>query len=540
MMNRPLTFLAITAVSTLLGCSAMAQNQTGQPAKTSSRDIGLTIYSSADPAGFDPQQFISQQRMGYNPQAAWQVPGFGVVRDVRALDLAQGGNTVSFTDVAEFIDPTTVSMVDLSVPAASQETLGIKVLQQKFAFDLVSPQKLLDSYIDRDITVNQSLGDGKTEAITGRLLSNNQGRLVLQTDKGIRMLAWGNDVQLGQLPGGLITKPTLQWDIFAPRAGQRQVRTAYQTAGITWRADYNLILNQDDTRADLGAWVTVLNLSGASYPDAQLKLIAGDVQRITPNQARPMSMMRKAGGFAAAEDTAGFQEKSFFEYHMYTLPRRVDIDQNATQQLVLFPTVRDIKVKKVLVYYGLPDAGNWFFADPRTDRSLGSNANKKVDTYIQFENKENNHLGIPLPKGKVRAYKLDPGSPTASQAKLPGAGSGSLEFIGEDLIDHTAKNAEVLVKLGQAFDVTGDRTQTDFSVNTNGHVMTETIKITLKNAKDQPQDVIVKENLYRWVNWEITSRSDDYKKIDARTIHFPVTVPAEGEKTVTYTVKYTW
>lgn len=531
---------AAVMMSVLLGCNAMAQDANQNPQKTKAvadpagaRDIGLTIYSSADPAGFDPQQFIAQQRQGYNPQAASQVPGFGVVRDVRTLKLTENLNSVSFTDVAEFIDPTTVSLVDLSVPAAAQESAGIKVIQQKFAFDLVSPQKLLDSYIDREITVNQNLGDGKTEAITGTLLSSNQGRIVLQTAKGIRMLAWGNDVQLGEMPGGLITKPTLQWDVFAPRAGDRKVRTAYQTSGITWRADYNLIINENDTRADLGAWVTVLNLSGASYPGAELKLIAGDVQRITPQNNYAPRMSKSMRSEMVMADAGGFEEKSFFEYHMYTLPRRVDIDQNATQQLVLFPTVRDIKVEKVLVYYGQPSAQYWRFSEPAVDRNLGSGANKKLDIYVMFDNKENNSLGIPMPKGKVRAYKMD-------APANPAQGTGSLEFIGEDLIDHTAKNQKVLIKLGQSFDVTGDRVQTDFTIDTRAHIITETIKITLKNAKDAPQKVLIKENLYRWTNWEIIRKSDDFEKIDSRTIHLPVTVPAGGEKEVTYTVRYSW
>jgi len=207
---------AIAAIASVLGCSALAQSNTSsnpQPVTArpdgQQRSIGLTIYSSADPAGFDPQQFIAQNRQGYNPQFAWQVPGFGVVRDTRTLDLKQGGNIVSFTDVAEFIDPTTVSLVDLSVPAAVQDSAGLRVLQQKFAFDLVSPEKLLESYVDREVTLNVNLGDGKVEQVTGKLLSSNQGRIVLQTSRGIRMLSNTGDVQLGELPGGLITKPTL-------------------------------------------------------------------------------------------------------------------------------------------------------------------------------------------------------------------------------------------------------------------------------------------------------------------------------------------
>jgi len=528
--------LASLLVAGVLSSAAMAQSSANpRPERASDRSLGLTIYSSADPAGFDPQQFIAQNQMGYNPHFAWQVPGFGVVRDTRTLDFKQGQNRVSFTDVAQFIDPTTVSMVDLSVPAASQEAAGIKVLQQKFTFDLVSPEKLLSSYVDREITLNVNQGDGKVERITGKLLSSNQGRIVLQTPSGVRMLSNTGDVQLGELPGGLITKPTLQWELLAPTAGRRQVRTAYQTGGITWRADYNLIISDDEKTADLGAWVTVMNLSGTSYPDAELKLIAGDVQRVTPQpQMAPVGAARRSM-MAMEASAVAFEQKAFFEYHMYTLPRKVDIDQNATQQLVLFPTARDIKVEKVLVYYGLPQqARYWVFPEPQQDRNLGSQANKKLDVYIQFDNRENNKLGIPLPKGKVRAFKMDGGNNPAN----PNA--GSLEFIGEDLIDHTARNQKVLVKLGQSFDVTGDRTQTDFTIDTRGRVITETIRVTLKNAKNVPQKVVVRESLYRWTNWTLVDQSDQHEKIDSRTIHFNVVVPPEGEKTVTYTVKYTW
>jgi len=230
---------------------------------------------------------------------------------------------------------------------------------------------------------------------------------------------------------------------------------------------------------------------------------------------------------AMKADAAGFQEKSFFEYHLYTLPRRTNITQNGTQQITLFPTAQGVGVEKILVYYGLPDAAHWIFPQPMQDRNLGNQSNKKVDVYIRLANTEKNGMGMPLPRGKVRVYKQD-------------NDDGTLEFVGEDLIDHTPKNQNVLVKLGQSFDVTGERTQTDFTINANGHVITETIRIKVSSAKKEPAKVVVKENLYRWTNWEITKQSDEFKKIDARTIHFEITVPPEGDKTVEYTVKYTW
>ena len=484
-------------------------------------ELGLTVYSSADPAGFDPQQFIAQQRRGYRPDFASQVPGFGVVREVRELQFGQGLGTVRFSDVARFIDPTTVSFTDLANPGATA------VLEQQFLFDLVSPEKLLDEYIDREITVRIPIGEGQMQAITGTLLSNNQGRLVLQTEDGLRIINRDEaQVQLGELPGGLITEPTLQWLVDSREAGRRPVRVTYQTDGLTWRADYNLILNEDDAEADLSAWVTLMNISGMSYPNAKLKLIAGDVRRVEPD---PRVMRRYAAMEAqAAGADRGFEEQAFYEYHLYTLPRRTDVPQNTTQQIALFPTKTGVGVEKVMVYYGLPeDYGRSFLPNPRTDRNLGIQSNTEVDVYIRFQNTEENELGVPLPAGKVRVYKENPDDAT-------------IEFVGEDVIDHTPRGEEVLVKTGQAFDVVGERKRTDFQIDVAARRIIESFEIELRNHKDEPVNVIVKENLYRWSNWEIIEQSDEFEKIDARTIHFDVRVPPRGSKTVTYTVRYTW
>lgn len=492
--------------------------------------LGLTIYSSADPAGFDPQQFIAQQRQGYNPMFAWQVPGFGVVRETRSIALEQGVNTVNFVDVARFIDPTTVSFVDLENPEQTS------VLEQTFLFDLVSPDKLLEKYVDQQITVRVPT-QTSVEEMTGKLLSYNQGQLVLQTDGGLRLVPYhGSQVQLGAMPGGMITKPTLQWLVSSQAADEaRRVRTSYQTNGITWKADYNLILNESDTKADLAAWVTILNLSGKAYPDTQLKLIAGDVQRIQPPQPMADMMYRARGAVAmAAEAAPGFEEKTFFEYHLYTLPRPTTVADNTTQQITLFPTATGANVEKVLVYYGTPDAQHWgIFPEPQLDRAFGNQSNKKIDVYIRFENREENQLGMPLPRGKVRVFKLDtPDGGDASQ--------GTLEFVGEDLIDHTPRNEKVLIKIGQAFDVVGERTQTDYRIDTGRKTLSESFKIQIRNHKKEAVKVVVKENLYRWLQWEITEHSDPFEKVDARTAHFEVEVPADGVKDVTYTVKYSW
>jgi hypothetical protein len=511
--------MTLTAVAGFAPAAAFAAPLAAPP--TADEGVAVTIYSSADPASFDPQRFIAQQRQGFDPQFAWQVPGFGVVKEVRKIKLGAGLNELRFTDVAEFIDPTTVSFTNLDDPD------GTAVLEQNFQFDLVSPDKLLEKYLDKEIEVALPRGD-QVEMVKGKLLSAAQGQLVLQTPDGVRVLSSrGQQVKLGELPGGLITRPTLVWKVQAAKAGEPRVRTTYQTGGLTWRADYNLTLNATDTAADVGAWVTLMNLSGTAYNNAQLKLIAGDVQRIE-SQA-PMMAPRGGARMKMAEMAdVGFEEKPFFEYHMYTLPRKTDVLSNTTQQLTLFPTARDVKVEKLLVYYGLPEAGNWgFFGSPQQDRNFGNQSNPKVDVYVRFQNKKENNLGIPLPKGKVRVYKRDDAD-------------GTLEFVGEDLIDHTAKDEKVLIKLGQAFDVVGERTQTDFTMDSSRKTMTESIKVQIRNHKAEPVKVVIKENLYRWTTWEITKSSGEYQKIDARTIHFEVDVPADGEKTVTYTVRYTW
>jgi hypothetical protein len=507
----------VVAMSTILTLAA----STALAAPEADEGPAVTVYSSADPAGFDPQKFIAQQRQGYTPDFVWQVPGFGVIKEIRKVKLDAGTNELRFTDVAQFIDPTTVSFTDLTKPE------GTAVLEQNFQFDLVSPEKLLDKYLDREISVVVPRGKD-VETVTGKLLSATQGQLVMQTEGGVRILAGADrQVQLGDLPGGLITRPTLVWKVSAAEGGEHQIRTTYQTNGITWRSDYNLILNQADTKADLGAWVTLMNLTGAGYKNAKLKLIAGDVQRIQQQQEF-LAMPRAATRGKMMAEAPGFEEKAFFEYHLYTLPRRTDILANTTQQITLFPTAHDVNVEKVMVYYGLPQAASWrFVAEPQQDRNIGSQSNPKVDVYVRFKNAKENNLGMPLPKGKVRVYKTD-------------EADGTLEFVGEDIIDHTAKDEKLLIKLGQAFDVVGERTQTDFNIDTGRRTMTDSYRIQIRNHKDQPQKVVIKENLFRWTTWEIIKKSDEYEKIDARTIHFEVEVPANGEKTVTYTVQYTW
>jgi len=475
----------------------------------------LTIYSSARPGAIGPEQY----RNGVPGQA---VPGYAVVRHLRELALNPGRNTVRFSDVAALIDPTTVSFESLTDPK------GTSVIEQNFQFDLVNTQKLLEKYVDRVISVDQVRGSG-VETFRGTLLSTAGGLVLRRDDGSVQLLSHNAGVRLPELPGGLITRPTLVWDIAAARGGKHATRVSYQTGGITWWADYNLAYaegaNANACKLDVGAWVSILNQSGAGYVDAKLKLVAGDVQRAAPEGYASGSL--PAARMALEAKVAGFAEKAFFEYHLYTLGRPTTLPDRSTKQIELFPVARGVPCEKKLVYYGLAPGWRGFSPNPVTDRNYGVQTNKKVDVYLSFKNAKRNNMGMPLPAGRVRVSKLD-------------SADGTLEFIGEDTIDHTPKDETVLIKLGSAFDVVGERKQIAFSVDSSRRTMTEEIEVTLRNHKEEPVTVEVKENLYRWVNWEIVQQSHPFRKVDARTIDFPLRLAAGGEQVLRYTVRYTW
>jgi len=503
--------VALAALLALAGV-ACAQNE---------QSTALTIYSRAQPGAVPAQLYRPIPGMGVNPQAYLQVPGYAVVKQERTIQLAQGRSTIRFTDVAAHLDPTTVAFKSLTDPD------GTRVLEQDYRFDLVGRDRLLQRYIDQPITVEQTRGDG-TVSYTGTLLSTFGG-LILKTDLGIVTLNTYSNILFRELPGGLMTRPTLVWDVVAQKGGPHRTRVTSQTEGITWWADYNLVFAEgkdaNHGTLDVGAWVSILNKSGGSYPDARLKLIAGDVQRAPRQSPGP----RMAGRMVEYEeqDAAGFEEKSFFEFHLYTLGRATTIPDNSTKQMELFAPASGVPTQKVLVYEGLPPGYRGFSSKPRTDRDWGTQSNTKVDVYLRFKNDTEHGLGVPLPAGRVRVSKVD-------------EADGSLEFIGEDVIDHTPRDETVRIRLGSAFDVVGERTQTDFKVDTFRRSMSESIRIKIRNHKDQPVDVVVRENPYRWTNWTITESSDKYEKKDSRTIEFPVTVDPDAERTITYTVRYTW
>lgn len=481
-------------------------------------DTAVTIYSSAQPGAIPPDLYRPLPgRQGFDGGA---VPGFAVVRHERTVKLEPGRTTLRFGDVAGLIDPTTVNFTSLTDPAT-------RVLEQNFQFDLVSSRKLLLKYLDRPVTVERNQG-GQVTSQSGTLLSATDGLVLRGNDGTVTTLRDYSAVRFPQLPGGLITQPTLEWLLSSPKGGNQRARVSYQTSGITWWADYNLVFNPGaDANSgvlDVSAWVSIINQSGASYPEARLKLIAGDVHRAAPP---PLILRRQVAEMAAVPmaDAGGFEQKAFFEFHLYTLGRRATLPDNSTKQIELFDQARKVPARKLLV---LDSASLGVASDaPLTERTYGGGGQPKVDVFLEFRNDRQYGLGVPLPAGRLRVSQLD-------------AADGSLEFIGEDRIDHTPRDEKVRVKLGSAFDVVGERRQVDFAVDTRGRWMEEEIEVTLRNRKEEAVEVVVREPLFRWTNWKVVSRSQEFTREDARTIVFPVRLAPGAESKTRYRVRYSW
>lgn len=432
---------------------------------------------------------------------------FAVVKDVRKLDLPKATSEIRFRDVAKLIDPTSVCFKSLTDPA------GTTVLEQNYEFDLVSADKVLDKYVDKPLAVLTK--DGKR--FEGTLLSFDKAQLILQGAANLFMIQRADNVQnieFGALPEGLLTRPTLVWQVATGKPGGHLAEVTYQTTGMTWQADYSVIVNADDTAMDLSGWVTVTNQCGAKFADARLKLLAGDVRRVQQDPRQMDMMVMEQAARAKGGAGGGFEEKAFFEYHLYTLDRPTTLNENQIKQVELL-AAGAVPVTKRYVFEPMGRYGHKRYGDPNT---------YKVNVYIEFKNDKASKLGMPLPKGKVRTYKRD-------------ADTGDVEFIGEDEIDHTPKDEEIKLYVGDAFDVVGTRTVADRSQAQRW--AKESIKIELRNHKEEDVTILVREHLSR-TGWTIEAKSQDYKKIDATTIEFAVPVKANGKAEVTYTVHYAW
>jgi hypothetical protein len=459
-------FLGFTGTGTMqaaLGRSAVTQQQ--------QKDMSVTVYNG----------------------------NLGLVRDVREFQLPVGTHEVKFIDVASQIDPTTVHLKSLTDPT------GVRILEQNYEYDLLNPQKLLDKYVGKKVKL--MTGDGTL--IEAVLLSNNNGP-IYQINGQIHLGHPGR-VILPELPENLLPTPTLVWLLQSGSARPQRVEASYLTSGITWKADYVVVLNEKDNGGDLSGWVTIDNKSGATYTEAMLKLVAGDVHR-----ARTKQEMRAVLDSAAkaAVSRPQFQEESFFEYHLYSLQGRTTIKQNQTKQISLLDAP-DIAIKKELRYYG---ASHYYRSQLGTPIS-----NQKVGVFLEIANTEQHRLGIPLPKGIVRVYKA--------------AADKSLQFIGEDTIDHTPKDEKVKIKMGEAFDVVGERTQRDWKKIAWNVYETEW-DVELRNHKQEDVEVTIIEPVPG--DWEVVKSSHPHTKVEAHTLQYVVKVPKDSKVTVNYRVRMRW
>ncbi len=445
--------IAVILSASILAGSAMAD------------DIALTVYNS----------------------------NLGVVREIRNLTFEKGSGRIAFTDVASQIDATSVTfdMVDT--------TLAVDILEQNYAYDLVSPDKIYGKYVDQNVDIITEKG----ELFSGTLLSYTGGYLIIkQADGKIRSVVQGTvrDVTFPDLPDGLITRPTLFWLYNSDFAGSADAIVGYQTGGISWHAEYVGILSGDEKNLDLTGWVSIDNKSGKTYQDAKLKVIAGEIHRAQPEAPTYRGPMVEQ--MAMAKGAPGFEQKQFFEYHLYTLPRKATIADNETKQISMFEPARATVTKEL--------------------RYQAAQGNKDVNVYIKMKNSEAVGLGMPLPAGRVRIFKADT--------------DGSLILLGEDRIDHTPRNEEVKLTVGQAFDVVGETTEVTRRRVTDKITETD-YRIEVRNQKDEPATVVVSYAPYGY--WEIVNPSLDYAKKSANLVEWTLTIPAQDKQTIDFTLRVT-
>ena len=425
----------------------------------------------------------------------------GLVKDTRLLDLKPGVHELKFMDVAGKIDPTTVHIKSLI------NGPSLNVLEQNYEYDLLSPQKLLEKFVGQKVQLSTINPETKKEEIVDAILLSTQGGNIFQIGDKIHIGHYGR-ILLSKIPENLIPQPTLVWTLENRLSRPQKLEASYLTSGINWKADYVAVLNKLDTMTDLTGWVTIDNRSGATYQNALLKLVAGDIHRVQPEMrmdyARPMA--------AAKEASQQFKEESFFEYHLYTLDRRTTIKDNQTKQMTLLDA-NQVPVQKLFIFSGHPQ----YYYSRYDQRS----SKQKVGVFLELENTQKNNLGMPLPKGTMRVYKEDK--------------DGSLQFIGEDRIDHTPKDEKFKIKIGEAFDVVGERIQTDYK-HLGYNLYEVAFEVSLRNHKKEDIKVLVEEPIPG--DWEMLSNTHPYEKFQAHLIRLEVPVAKDKEVKVKYRIRF--
>ena len=474
---------------------------------------------------------------------------FAVVRHELPLSLQNGVTHVEVTDITTHLEPDSVILRSLD------ESQKIQILEQNYRNDPVSQELLLSLFEGRVIDFQQVMQDGTKKIVQGKIVrsgyvphynayqtygqqyymqqaayvQNGTGQPIIEVDGKLQFSLPGQPL-FPALADDTILKPTLSWELASDKPGPTRAEFSYVTHGMTWEADYNVVAPPKGNVLDLVGWVTLDNQSGKTFSNAKIKLMAGDVNKIQP----PMNGVGAGyavGGMVVRSDVGQppVTERSFDEYHLYTLQRPTTLRDRETKQ-VEFVRATGIQSKAVYVYDGVkidPQRyGGWNWESIRNDSSYGTQWNPKIWVMQEFKNSKANNLGMPLPKGRVRFYRRDE--------------DGQLEFTGENLIDHTPQDETLRLYTGSSFDIVGERHRTDYRLDTNRDTLDESFEIQLRNHKKEPVEVRVVEHLYRWSTWEIRLASEEFKKKDSQTVEFTVQVPAQGEKTVKYLAHYTW
>jgi hypothetical protein len=451
---------------------------------------------------------------------------FAVVRDTVPLDLKAGANTVRYAGATAQVEPDSVILRD---PAGGH---SLQILEQNYRNDPVSQELLLSLFEGKTIDFQtERLKDNTTvrEIIPGKIVRSGYvpggeaQQPIIEVDGKLQFTLPGQPL-FPDLGDDTVLKPAFNWLLQTDKPGAFDAEVGYVTGGFDWSASYNLVSPEKGDTVDLVGWITMNNNSGKTFENAKIKLMAGDVNKIQPPQVRYRMVQTLAAGAAMDENSPAVTEKAFDEFHLYSIARPTTLHDHETKQ-VEFVHAEKMYAPTIYVYDGASDFR--FYGGVNWNQDYGTSGNKKILVQREFKNAETNQLGIALPAGKLRFYRRDD--------------DGQLQFVGENQIDHTPRNETVRVTTGNAFDLVGERKQTNFRVDNADKWIDETFEIKLRNRKkDAPVEIRVVEHLYRWNNWNITAKSDDFVKKDAQTIEFRVPVKPDEEKTVTYTVHYSW
>ena len=498
--------------------------------------VAFTLLTTSTFAAPDPATASDRALTIYNQN-------FAVVRQTVPLDLKVGINHVTVSDITYHLEPDSFVLRDPSGKRLLQ------VREQNYRADPISQDLLLSLYEGKTIDFQVTRGE-QTTLVPGKIIRSGyvphrDAYSTFGSSYQMSQQAYGNEQPIIEVAGKLqftlpgtplfpslsgdsILQPTLDWQVVTDRAGPVNAELAYITGGMTWKAAYNVVSPEVGNTLDLTGWVTMDNESGRAFSNARIKLMAGDVSKVQDQQVYSVYASRSlGGGFGSAQPAV--TEKAFDEYHLYSLANLTTLRDREVKQ-VEFTRAVNVPSKVIYVYDGVQIDANqyngWDYNNIRNQPQYGTQSNTKVFTMREFVNSAANGLGIPLPKGRMRFYRRDT--------------DGQLEFIGENNIDHTPKDETVRVYTGNAFDLTGDRKQTSYVVDNQKNTADESFLITVRNHKTTPAVIRVVEHLYRGANWAISAKTSAFLKTDAHTLEFRATLAPNEERTINYTVHYTW